>query len=267
MKFFSFLESAVNSNSSLLCIGLDPIPSLMPLGITVLDFNKAIIDATADMVCAYKPNLAFYETEGERGWETLKQTIEYIPKNIPVIADAKRGDIGNTSQAYAKALFEGLGAHAVTVNPYLGMDSVEPFTNYCDKGVFILCLTSNQGADNFQKLTVKKDSVEMKLYEQVGMYAEQWNKNNNIGIVVGATHPSEMRSLRKAHPNMTFLVPGIGTQGGDIKSTMSSGLRTDGKGIIVNSSRQILYASNGPDFAKEAARIAKTLRNELNIYR
>lgn len=268
MEFFAQLDAAVKKNKSLLCIGLDPNPSLMPSGIDTFAFNKAIIDATADIVCAYKPNLAFYEACGQKGWDILKQTISYIPKGIPVIADAKRGDIGNTSTAYATAIFDGLKAGAVTVSPYLGFDSVEPFLkDYPCKGVFILCRTSNQGANDFQSLTVKVDDVEMPLYRVVAHKAEQWNTHNNIGLVVGATYTAEMRQLRKAHPNLPFLIPGIGAQGGDIKLTLEAGLNTDGSGVIINSSRQILYASRGADFAQAAAKAAETLRQEINLYR
>ncbi|MCL2281469.1 MAG: orotidine-5'-phosphate decarboxylase [Dehalococcoidia bacterium] len=268
MGFFAQLDAAIKKNNSLLCVGLDPNPSLMPPGVDALTFNKTIIDATADIVCAYKPNLAFYEAAGQQGWDVLKQTINYIPKGIPVIADAKRGDIGNTSQAYAAAIFENLGAGAVTVSPYLGLDSVEPFLkNYPDKGVFILCRTSNQGATDFQSLPVKIDNLEMPLYQAVARKAEQWNTLNNVGLVVGATYPAEMQELRKTHPDLPFLVPGIGAQGGDIKLTLETGLNTEGKGIIVNSSRQILYASRGSDFAKNAALAAETLRQEINLYR
>ena len=268
MNFFAQLDAAVNKNNSLLCIGLDPDQTLMPTGVDMLAFNKAIIDATADKVCAYKPNLAFYEAEGQQGWNILKQTVDYIPNNIPVIADAKRSDIGNTSKAYAKAIFENLGAGAVTVSPYLGFDSLEPFfKNYPDKGIFVLCRTSNQGAADFQNLSVKIDDTTMSLYQAVAYKAEQWNIHNNIGLVVGATYPAEMLKLRKSHPRLPFLVPGLGAQGGDLKLTMESGQNTASKGIIINSSRQILYASRAADFALAAAKAAEALRQEINLHR
>lgn len=268
MGFFTQLDTAIKKNNSLLCIGLDPDPVLMPQGIDILTFNKAIIDATAEMVCAYKPNLAFYEAMGQQGWDVLKQTINYIPQNIPVIADAKRGDIGNTSKSYAKAIFEDLKAGAITVSPYLGFDSVEPFLNsYPGKSVFILCRTSNQGSSDFQSLSVKINGEEMPLYQAVAHKAAAWNTLNNIGLVVGATYPSEMRELRQMRPNMPFLVPGIGAQGGDIKLTIEAGLNASGEGVIINSSRQILYASHGLDFAQAAASAANSLRQEINLYR
>ncbi|MCL2706666.1 MAG: orotidine-5'-phosphate decarboxylase [Dehalococcoidia bacterium] len=268
MKFFTKLDACIKKNNSILCVGLDPDPALMPPNADILSFNKAIIDATADMVCAYKPNLAFYEAEGQRGWNILKQSINYIPKYIPVIADAKRGDIGNTSKAYARAIFEDLGADAITVNPYLGFDSIEPFTNgYPDKGVFILCRTSNKGAADFQSLSVTISGIEMPLYQAVAHKAKTWNSLNNIGLVVGATYPAEMARLRHAHPGVPFLVPGVGTQGGDIKQVLEAGQSASDHGIIINSSRQILYASRGMDFAKAAAHAAEALRQEINLYR
>jgi orotidine-5'-phosphate decarboxylase len=239
----------------------------MPPGASVLDFNKAIIDATADLVCAFKPNLAFYETEGARGWETLKRTVEYIPKEIPVIADAKRGDIGNTSRAYASAIFDELGFGAVTVSPYLGFDSVEPFLNYKDKGVFILCRTSNKGAADFQNLKVELDGERMPLYQAVAKKADGWNSNKNIGLVVGATYPDELKILRQTHPEIPFLVPGAGTQGGNIKQVVSYGTDTRKAGLIINSSRQILYASRGNDFAQAARSAAQKMRDEINLHR
>ena len=267
MGFFSEIDEAVKKNHSLLCVGLDPDPALMPTGVSILDFNKAVIDATADLVCAYKPNLAFYEAEGVKGWDILKQTVDYIPKGIPVIADAKRGDIGNTAKAYSKAIFDELGAGAVTVNPYLGLDAVEPFLNYKNKGVFILCRTSNKGAADFQNLDVMFDGKEMPLYQAVAIKASAWNSFGNIGLVVGATYPEELKTLRLAYPEMPFLIPGVGAQGGDLQLAVSYGLDTRGGGIIINSSRQILYASRGKDFAQAARKAALKLRDEINRYR
>jgi len=267
MGFFSEIDEAVKKNNSLLCVGLDPDPALMPPGLDILDFNKAIIDATSNMVCAYKPNLAFYEAEGARGWDNLKQTVDYIPKGIPVIADAKRGDIGNTAKAYAKAIFDELKFDAVTINPYLGFDAVEPFLNYKDRGVFILCRTSNAGAADFQSLKVVSDGKELPLYQVVAKKAGQWNKTKNVGLVVGATYPDELKALRLAYPEMPFLIPGVGAQGGDLKLVVQYGMDKHGAGIIINSSRQILYASRDKDFAEAAARAAAALRHEINLYR
>lgn len=267
MGFFSQLDETVKKNNSLLCVGLDPDPALMPPGVNILDFNKAIIDATSDLVCAYKPNLAFYEAEGARGWDTLEQTMDCIPEDIPVIADAKRGDIGNTAKAYAKAIFEELGAGALTVNPYLGFDAVEPFLSYKDKGVFILCRTSNKGAADFQSLKVISDEKEQLLYQVIARKSQEWNKAKNIGLVVGATYPDELKALRLAYPDMPFLIPGVGAQGGDLKLAVSYGVDKHGAGIIVNSSRQILYASRDKDFAGAARAAALKLRDEINLYR
>ncbi|MCL2679762.1 MAG: orotidine-5'-phosphate decarboxylase [Dehalococcoidia bacterium] len=267
MSFFSQLNEAIKSNHSLLCVGLDPDPTLMPTGIGILDFNKSIIDATKDLVCAYKPNLAFYEAEGARGWEALKHTIAYIPKHIPVIADAKRGDIGNTARAYAKAVFEELGAGAVTVNPYLGFDTIEPFLDYGDKGVFILCRTSNKGSADFQSLTVEFNGRQMPLYQAVAERADKENRNGNIGMVIGATCPEELNAMRQAHPDLPFLIPGVGAQGGDLRLAVEYGADQRGAGIIINSSRQILYASRGADFAQAARSAALELRDAINACR
>ncbi len=267
MGFFSEINEAAHKNHSLLCVGLDPDSTLMPSGMSILDFNKAIIDATADLVCAYKPNLAFYEAEGATGWDILKHTVNCIPKGIPIIADAKRGDIGNTARAYAKAIFDQLGFDAVTINPYLGFDAVEPFLNYKDKGIFMLCRTSNKGAADFQSLNVNSSEGKHPLYQAVANKAAEWNKNKNIGLVVGATYPDELKTLRLAHPKMPFLIPGIGAQGGDLKMAVSYGMDKCGGGIIINSSRQIIYASRGKDFAEAARTAALKLRDEINLHR
>ncbi len=267
MGFFQQIDEAVRKNNSLLCVGLDPDPRLLPPGVSVLDFNKAIIDATADLACSFKPNLAFYEAEGAKGWEILKQTVEYIPKEIPVIADAKRGDIGNTSRAYAAAIFDELGFGAVTVSPYLGFDSIEPFLSYTEKGIFILCRTSNKGAADFQSLKVELGGEQMPLYQAVAKKSSGWNKAGNIGLVVGATYPDELKTLRLACPEMPFLIPGAGAQGGDIKQVVSYGMDKRKAGIIINSSRQILYASRDKDFAQAACNAAQKMRDEINLYR
>jgi orotidine-5'-phosphate decarboxylase len=267
MTFFSQLDEAVRKNNSLLCVGLDPDPALMPAGVNTLDFIKAVIDATADLVCCFKPNLAFYEVEGAAGWEILRQTIEYIPKSVPVIADAKLGDIGNTAKAYATAIFDELGAGAVTANPYLGLDAIEPFLSYKERGIFILCRTSNKGASDFQSLNVNLDGKEMPLYQAVAKRTQDWNRDRNLGLVVGATYPDELKILRLAYPDMPFLIPGVGAQGGDLKLAVSYGTDRRGAGIIVNSSRQILFASRGKDFAQAARAAALKLRDEINLYR
>ena len=264
MDFFQKLNTAVKKNRSLLCVGLDPDPQRMPDKVGIFEFNKAIIDATSDLVCAYKPQLAFYEALGDEGLDALKRTVKHIPDHIPVIADAKRGDIGSTARAYATAIFSVLGFDATTVNPYLGFDSVEPFIEYQDKGIFVLCRTSNPGAADFQSLRCRFGKGYRPLFEIVAIKASQWNTNGNVGLVVGATYPDELKVIRQSHPDMTFLIPGIGAQGGDLSLAVRYGLNAQGNGIIINSSRQIIYASSGRDFDEEARRAASTLRDDIN---
>jgi len=261
MKFTDKLLNTSRQNRSLLCIGLDPDPELMP-GVDVLEFNKAIIDATRDLVCAYKPNLAFYEALGTTGIAILEKTVRYIPGDIPVIGDAKRGDIGNTARAYARALFSVLGFDAATVNPYLGFDSVEPFISYQDKGVFVLCRTSNKGALDFQDLNTDGGP----LYEAVANKAREWNTHGNVGLVVGATYPEELRRVRSICPEMCLLIPGVGAQGGDLASVVSYGVDARGEKAIINVSRQILYASREEDFARVARAVAEKLRKQINAH-
>jgi orotidine-5'-phosphate decarboxylase len=267
VNFIDKLQKATLKNHSLVCVGLDPDPRLMPEKLSVADFNKAIIEATSDLVCAYKPNFAFYEAMGDEGMDALKQTLKAIPANIPIIADAKRGDIGNTSKAYAKALFEVYGFDAATVNPYLGSDAVEPFIQFSDKGIFILCRTSNAGAADFQSLKCITDKGPKPLFEIVAEKAQEWNRTGNVGLVVGATYPDELKIIRQKLPNMPFLIPGLGAQGGDVATTIKNGVSPQGDKAIINSSRQILYASKGPDFAEAARKAAVTLRDEINKYR
>jgi orotidine-5'-phosphate decarboxylase len=271
MNFNQKLQSATTQNHSLVCVGLDPDPKLMPEKVSVADFNRAIIEATSDLVCAYKPNFAFYEALGDEGMQALKQTLKAIPANIPVIADAKRGDIGNTSKAYARALFEIYGFDAATVNPYLGSDAVEPFIQFSDKGIFILCRTSNAGAADFQSLQCQTARGTMPLFEAVAEKAREWNKAGNVGLVVGATYPDELKVIRQKLPDMLFLIPGVGAQGGDVAVTIKNGVSPQGdkarERAIVNSSRQILYASKGPDFAAAARQATRKLRDEINQYR
>jgi orotidine-5'-phosphate decarboxylase len=267
VNFIEKLLNASRKNKSLLCIGLDPDPELMPSQIKVFKFNKAIIEATSDLVCAYKLNLAFYEALGDEGLDALKGTIKYIPGNIPIIGDAKRGDIGNTAKAYAKTIFANLGFDATTVNPYLGFDSIEPFIQYTDKGVFILCRTSNAGAVDFQPLRCETELGSRPLFELVALKASEWNKYGNIGLVAGATYPEELRLIRQSHPDMPLLIPGIGAQGGDVALTVGYGVDAQGEKAIINSSRQIIYASRGKDFAEAARRVASSLREQINQYR
>ena len=264
-KFHEKISEASKRNNSLLCVGLDPDPNLMPIK-DVFDFNKSIIDATADLVCCYKPNLAFYEALGIPGLESLQKTIEYIPTHIPVIGDAKRGDIGSTARAYAQALFERWSFDAATINPYLGKDSLDPFLEYPDRGILILCHTSNPSAQDFQELKTADSSGEHQLYEKIALKANEWNANDNIGLVVGATYPSQMKAVREICPDMLILAPGIGTQGGELESTIQFGMKQNGEGIIINVSRAVLYAStdNG-SFAQAARTAASSLRDKINL--
>ena len=267
MNFIEKLTKASQKNKSLLCIGLDPDLERMPDKVSVFEFNKAIVEATADLVCAYKLNLAFYEALGNEGLEALKQTVSYIPDEIPVIGDAKRGDIGNTARAYARSIFDNFNFDATTVNPYLGLDSVEPFIQYHERGVFILCRTSNAGASDFQDLRAELDGSYRPLFEIVALKVSQWNKYGNLGLVVGATYPEELKLIRQSHPDMPLLIPGIGAQGGDLASAVRSGVDSQGEKAIINSSRQIIYASPGKDFAQAARRAANELRDQINRHR
>ena len=266
MSFIEKLAKAVQKNESILCIGLDPDPSLMPDGAGILEFNKAIIDATADLVCAYKPNIAFYEALGNEGLEALKRTRDHVPGEIPVIIDAKRGDIGNTAKAYARSLFDYYGFDATTVSPYLGYDSLEPFIQYKDRGVFILCRTSNAGAVDFQSLLCEVDGSNVQLFEIVASKVSQWNTHGNLGLVVGATYPEELKLMRQRYPDMPFLIPGVGTQGGELSKVVSYGVDTGGQRTIINSSRQILYASKGKDFVEAARQAALELKNQIKHF-
>jgi orotidine-5'-phosphate decarboxylase len=264
VNFLEKLHIASHRNGSLLCIGLDPDPSLMPEKTGILKFNRAIIEATSDLVCAYKLNFAFYDALGGQGISTLKQTIKDVPEDIPVIGDAKRGDIGNTARAYAKAIFESLSCDAATVNPYLGFDSVAPFIEYRDKGIFILCRTSNPGAEDFQSLRCEEGAGSRRLFQIVAHKASQWNTHGNIGLVVGATYPEELKLIREAHPTMPLLIPGIGAQGGDLALAVGYGVDARGERAIINSSRQVIYASHQKDFAQAARRVASLLRDQIN---
>ena len=261
MTFTDKLLNVSRKNKSWLCIGLDPDPELMPR-VEVLQFNRAIIESTCDLVCAYKPNLAFYEALGTEGLAILEKTIKYIPGDIPVIGDAKRGDIGNTARAYARALFSVFGFDAATVNPYLGFDSVEPFISYQDKGVFILCRTSNRGALDFQDLYTNG----LPLYETVARKAREWNIHSNIGLVVGATYPEDLKKVRSICPEMCLLIPGIGAQGGDLASAVGCGVDAQGQKAIINVSRQILYASKERDFPQAARNRAEKIRKQINSH-
>jgi orotidine-5'-phosphate decarboxylase len=263
-SFSEKLAGAARKNRSLLCIGLDPDPALMPPGTAVYEFNRAIIEATADVVCAYKPNIAFYEAMGNVGLDALKKTRDFVPPDIPVIVDAKRGDIGNTSRAYARALFEYFGFDAVTVSPYLGLDSLEPFIERRDRGVFVLCRTSNAGAMDFQSLSCRTENGEMMLFEVVAEKVDRWNRYGNLGLVVGATYPGELKLIRQRYPDILLLIPGVGAQGGELSRAVSYGADAGRRRTAINSSRQIIYASKGPDFAAAARAAALEMRDRMN---
>jgi orotidine-5'-phosphate decarboxylase len=271
LSFASRLEQVQQSQQSLLCIGLDPDVRHLPsqFGSTpsaVLSFNKAIIEATHDIVCAYKLNLAFYEALGYQGWGVLRQTLEAIPSSVLTIGDGKRADIGNTSAKYAAALFDECGFGAVTVNPYMGFDSVEPFLERPDRGVFVLALTSNPGSRDFQRLKAGSRP----LYEHVIRKAAKWNSLGNVGLVVGATHPRELKAVRALAPELPILIPGVGAQGGDLTASVRFGTNARGLGALINVGRSVIYAGRGESFARQArsealslhARIA-TIRLEL----
>lgn len=256
-SFFEKLRRAVKQNNSLLCVGLDPRPEQIPGG-DVLAFNRRIVEQTIDLACAYKPNFAFYEALGLEGLGALQQTISYIHQatDAPVILDAKRGDIGSTAEAYARATFQVWGADAVTLNPYLGHDGLLPFLKYGDRGMFVLCHTSNPGAEDFQALTVEGSP----LYEAVARWAVEWNAQGNLGLVVGATCPEELAAVRRIAPEMWLLVPGVGAQGGDLEAALHAGLRSDGLGLIISVSRSIIYA-------EDPRQVALALRDQINSLR
>jgi len=272
-SFIDRLRQASREANSLVCVGLDVNPASMPLTIQrhlnpILDFNKAIIDATADVVCAYKPNLAFYEQLGPAGMEILAETVKHIPRGKIIIADAKRGDIGNTAKAYAKALFEVYGFDAATVSPYLGRDSLQPFLDYTDKGIFVLCKTSNPGSAEFQNLAVKsEDGVVRPLYEVVADRVTSWNEHGNCGLVVGATYPDELTRVRRIAPDLPILIPGIGAQAGDLEASVKNGVDANGELALITSSRAIIYASASDDFDLAARRAAIALRDAINRIR
>ncbi len=253
--FFSLLAKRVDDCSSLLCIGLDPHPSDLPAPTAgaAREFCLRLIRATAPFAAAFKPNAAFFELYGPDGWAALKDVIAAVQAEsdrlgsmIPVILDAKRGDIASTADAYAKSAFENLGVHAITLNPYLGKDSIDPFLAYKEKGVFLLCKTSNPGAADLQDLPLTpcpspsgRGVGERALYEQIAQLAQTWNTGNNIGLVVGANQLDALRRARAAAPDLWFLAPGVGTQGGDLKSALRAGLRADGRGMLINVSRNL----------------------------
>jgi orotidine-5'-phosphate decarboxylase len=270
VSFVRQLAEAWRRNDSLVCVGLDPELERFPPRIAasaspIFQFNKAIIDATADLVCAYKPQFAHYAAcEAE---DQLERTIGYVHEaypGVPVILDAKRGDVGSTAEKYAVEAFERYGADAVTVSPYLGGDSLDPFLAYADKGVIVLCRTSNPGAGDLQDLEVGG----RKLYQRVAAFAaERWNARGNVLLVVGATYPRELAEVRAIVGDMPLLVPGVGAQGGDVAQAVTQGRTRDGTGLVINSARGILYASQDEDFASAARSATERLRAEINRHR
>jgi len=263
-----FLVDQISKKQSFLCIGLDidlnKIPEhLLKLEDPIFEFNKAIIDATHQICVAYKPNTAFYEAYGLKGWQALQKTINYLNKNYPeifTIADAKRGDIGNTSRMYAKAFFEDLGFDSVTVAPYMGKDSVEPFLEFKDKHTILLALTSNEGAFDFQTKTVNHTE----LYKQVLITSKTWKNSQNLMYVVGATKAEYLTDIRKLIPDNFLLVPGVGAQGGSLEEVCKYGM-TDTVGLLINSSRGIIYASSAEDYAEKAAEQASKLQQAMTV--
>ena len=265
--FAQRLDSACEASKSLVCVGLDPDPNLMPLK-DVAAFNRAIVDATHDLVGAYKPNLAFYEALGLDGLKALESTVKHIRDVAPgviLLGDAKRGDIGNTATAYARAMFEYWGFDAVTINAYCGRDGVEPFLEYSDRGVFVLCRSSNPGAVDLQDLVVLPgaDSA-MPLYQQLALQVGEWDRHGNAGLVLGATYPEQIKEVRALCPDMPFLIPGIGSQEGALEEAVRNGVTAQGRRILANSSRGIIYASRGDDFAEAARKATADLRDAIN---
>lgn len=267
---YTELSSQIVQKQSYLCVGLDTDPRKIPSHLRtepdpVFAFNKAIIDATVDVAVAYKPNIAFYEAQGPRGWESLQKTLEYIPADCFTIADAKRGDIGNTSDLYARTFFDpaaaGLAFDSVTIAPYMGHDSVMPFLAYEGKWVILLALTSNPGSADFQRQRLG----DQELFETVIETAHTWAGPDKLMFVVGATQASELSRIRKRAPQNFLLVPGVGTQGGSLADVSRFGLTANG-GLLVNASRSILYASNGVDFASQARSEARQLQREMAVY-
>lgn len=272
MNFLEKLLAAERKNRSLLCVGLDPEPQRLPVALrdmsverAVVHFCRAIIEATAPYVSVFKPNLAFFEVLGPAGLVAFQEVVRAIPAHIPVLADAKRGDIGNTARKYAAAIFETYGCDAVTINPYLGYDAVEPFLAYRDKGVILLCRTSNPGARDFQDLRVQDaDGIAKPLYEVVAQRVQQWNTAGNCGLVVGATYPQELRTIRTLCPELPILVPGIGAQGGDLEAIVPVVVDAHGERAMISASRAILYADEGARYAEAAANVAQTLRDQIS---
>jgi len=272
MYILEKINNIIKKNNSLVCVGLDSEISKIPNHLQSeqcpqFAFNKAIVEATHDLVCAYKPNTAFYEARGDKGIIELKMTCDFIKNNYPeivIILDAKRADIGNTNNGYVDFAFNYLQADAITLHPYLGQEALKPFLDNQEKGSIILCRTSNPGSGEFQNLEIG----DKKIFELVAQKViNEWNKNNNCLLVLGATYPEELQSIRKISDNMFFLVPGIGAQGGDLEKTLASGLNSQKSGLIINSSRGIIFADSSKNFDKTARMETEKLKNEINKHR
>ena len=272
INFQNKLDAIIEKNDSLVCVGLDSDFDKLPVHLKYEEFpqyafNKALIDATHQLICAYKPNSAFYEARGEKGIHELKMTFDYIHSTYPeivTILDAKRADIGNTNNGYVRFIFDFLGSDAVTLQPYLGSEAIKPFLERADKGCIILCKTSNPGAGELQDLQVNGEPLYKIVAKKV---SQEWNQNNNCLLVVGATYPEEIAEVRAITGDMTFLIPGIGVQGGDIEKTVIAGLNSKKAGMIINSSRGVIFASSGTDFAEKAQEEMQKLRDIINVYR
>jgi orotidine-5'-phosphate decarboxylase len=269
LTFIERLAARWREADSLLCVGLDPDPARFPPQFSgeeaLFDFCRAIVDATADLACAFKPQIAYFAAaRAEQQLEKLIGHIHRAHSRIPVILDAKRGDIGATAELYAREAFVRYEADAVTLSPYMGRDSLEPFLAYQDRGAFLLCRTSNPGGDDLQML----EAGGVPLYQQVARHAAgAWNVNGQLGLVVGATYPAELAAVRTLAGELPLLVPGIGAQGGDVEASVKAGQTSDGTGMVINSSRAILYASRGADFAERARAVALATRDEINRHR
>jgi orotidine-5'-phosphate decarboxylase len=274
MTFIDMLGAAERQNNSLLCVGLDPEPAKFPAAFKgdaskIYDFCAAIVDATADLVIAFKPQIAYFAAH--RAEDQLEKLMEHMRRTapqVPVILDAKRGDIGSTAEQYAKEAFERYGADAVTLSPFMGFDSVQPYLKYHGKGAFLLCRTSNPGGDDFQPQRLQDVPGQPRLYEHIAALAQgPWNLNGQLGLVVGATYPAEIERVRAVAPTVPLLIPGVGAQGGDAVATVKAGYRSAGgkttAPIVVNSSRAVLYASQGADFAQAARAAAIATRDQL----
>lgn len=274
MTFGERLAAKVESTRSLVCVGLDPDPARFPYQFrslgrkeAIVEFNRAIVEATTDVVCAYKPNLGFYAAQGLDGIAALLETRSLIPNDTPVILDCKVGDMGSTATAYAAGYFGEWGFEAVTANPYQGEDSLAPFLSYPDRAVFVLCRTSNPSSADLQDLHATETGEQ--IYMRVASRANQWQRDYpaDVGLVVGATIPQELGEIRKRSPNLPILLPGVGAQAGDVQASVENGVRDAGDGLIVSSSRGIIYAGSGPDFADRARNAAISLRDQINAVR